>query len=78
MEKAYSCIRSLIVNDILIFFNKIVFKKTMSLWRELKLLIKPSTHLLEDHVLNQMIVLIVVKLIKQKIILREVIKLVSA
>ena len=50
----------------------------MILWRELKLLVTPSTHSLEDHILAQINFLyIAVLLIKQGIIQKEGIQLVN-
>ena len=50
----------------------------MILWRELKLLVTPSTHSLEDHILTQINFLyIAVLLIKQGIIQKEGIQLVN-
>ena len=42
MNDAYRCIISLNINDDVI--KNIYIGKTISLWRELKLLVTPSTH----------------------------------
>ena len=54
MAEAYHCIRTLNVDDNLIEKDRIHIQKTMLLWRYLKLLVTPSAHLFEDHILNQM------------------------
>ena len=38
----------------IISLKKLEFTFKKKLWRELKLLVTPSAHLLEDHILNQM------------------------
>ena len=39
---------------IISFKNSNPYPKTIFLWREFKLPVTPSAHLLEDHILNQM------------------------
>ena len=53
-NEAYRCIRTLIVNDYFIEKTRIHMQKEIFLWRDLKLLVTPSTYWLEDHILNQM------------------------
>ena len=53
-DDVYRCVRTLSIDDILIDKRRIHIKHTMILWRELKLPVTPSTHLLEDHFLTQM------------------------
>ena len=53
MNDAYRCIISLNINDDVI--KKIYIGKTISLWRELKLLVTPSAHSLEYHIISQMV-----------------------
>ena len=54
MNEVYRCIRTLYVDDNLIEKPRIHIQKTMLLWRDLKLLVTPSAHLFEDHILIQM------------------------
>ena len=54
MDEESRCIRSLVIDDNLIEKTRIHIQKTLFLWGELKLLITPSAHLLEDLTLNQM------------------------
>ena len=54
MDEESRCIRSLVIDDNLIEKTRIHIPKTLFLWGELKLLITPSTHLLEDLTLNRM------------------------
>ena len=54
IDGANRCIWTLSSDDILIDKTRIHIKNTMMLWRELKLLVNPLAHLLEDHILTQM------------------------
>ena len=55
MDDMYQCIRTLTIDNDLINKTKNDIQSTMKLWRELKLPVIPSAHLLEDHILNQII-----------------------
>ena len=55
MDDMYQCIRTLTIDNDLINKTKNHIQSTMKLWRELKLPVIPSAHLLEDHILKQMI-----------------------
>ena len=55
MDEAYRCISTLIVDDNLTKKTRIRIEKAIFLWRDLKLLVAPSTHLLGDHIVNQII-----------------------
>ena len=54
MDNAYRCMRTLKITDNLILKTNKHICKTMLLWRELKLPVKPSVHLFEDHIVYQM------------------------
>ena len=51
----YQCVRTLTIDNVLIDKTINHIKNTMILWRELKIPVTPSSHLLEDHILKQMI-----------------------
>ena len=55
MDDVYRCVRTLTIDNILIDKTRNHIKNTMILWRELKVPVTPSAHLLEDHILKQMI-----------------------
>ena len=54
MNNAYRCMRTLTITDDLITKTKDHICKTMILWRKLKILVTPSAHLFEDHIVYQM------------------------
>ena len=54
MYDVYRCIRILFIDDTRIDKTRIRMKYTMILWRELKVLLTTSAHLLEDNILTQM------------------------
>ena len=54
IDEAYRCIRTLSIDNNLIYKARIHIQNIMILWRELKLPITPSAHLLKYHILNQM------------------------
>ena len=79
MDNAYRCMRALIITDDFITKIKDHICKTMLLLRRLKILVTPSAHLFEDHIVYEMKkILLVVWLIKVKIVLKELIKMVNA
>ena len=53
MGEVYRCIRTFNIDNDLIEKTCINIQKTMLLRRYLKLLVTPSAHLFEDHILNQ-------------------------
>lgn len=55
MNDVYRCVRTITINNVLIKKTKNHITNTMILWRELKLPVTPSSHLLEDLILNQMV-----------------------
>ena len=55
MDDVYRCVRTLIINKVLIDKTRNHITNTMILWRELKLLVTLLARVLEDHNLNQMI-----------------------
>ena len=54
MDNAYRCMRTLKITDKLISKTKDHICKTILLWGELKLLVTPSAHLFEDHIVHEM------------------------
>ena len=54
MNNAYRCMRTLKITEVLLSKTKNHICKTISLRRELKLPVTPSTHLFEDHIVYQM------------------------
>ena len=54
MDNMYRCLKTISINDILINKARIHIKNKIILWKELKLPVTPSAHLLEDHILVQM------------------------
>ena len=54
MGDMYRCLKTVSINDILINKARTHIKNKIILWRELKLQVTPSAHLLEDHILIQM------------------------
>ena len=55
MDEVYRCVRILTINNTFIDKTRNHITNTMILWRELKIPVIPSAHLLEDHILNQII-----------------------
>ena len=55
MDDVYRRVRILTINNVLFEKTRNHITNTMILWRELKLPVTLSVHLLEDHILNQMI-----------------------
>ena len=55
MDEVYRCVRTLTIDNVLIDKTSNHITNTIILWRELKIPVTPPAHLLEDHILNQMI-----------------------
>ena len=51
----YRCVKTLTIDNVLIDKTRNHIKNTMILWKELKIPVTPSAHLLEDYLLKQMI-----------------------
>ena len=55
MDDVYRCVRTLTIDNVLIYTTRNHIKNTMILWKDLNISVTPLAHLLEDHILKQII-----------------------
>ena len=55
MDDVYRCVRTFTIDNVLIYKTRNHIKNKIMLWREFKIPGTPSAHLLEVHILKQMI-----------------------